>query len=41
MLALGIPAKPVRELAEKDFTLIHRTREHYRNLMAAYMKMLD
>ena len=41
MLALGIPAKPVRELAEKDFTIIHHTREYYRNLMTAYMKMLD
>ncbi len=41
MLALGIPAKPVRELAEKDFTIIRRTRENYRNLMTIYMKMLD
>jgi carbonic anhydrase/acetyltransferase-like protein (isoleucine patch superfamily) len=41
MLALGIPAKPVRELAEKDFAMIRRTRESYRNLMAIYMKMQD
>jgi carbonic anhydrase/acetyltransferase-like protein (isoleucine patch superfamily) len=41
MLALGIPAKPVRELAEKDFTMIRRTRENYRNLMTIYMKMQD
>jgi carbonic anhydrase/acetyltransferase-like protein (isoleucine patch superfamily) len=39
MLALGIPAKPVRELTEKDFTMIRRTRESYRNLMAIYKKM--
>jgi carbonic anhydrase/acetyltransferase-like protein (isoleucine patch superfamily) len=41
MLALGIPAKPVRELAEKDFTATRRIRESYRNLMAVYMKMQD
>jgi len=41
VLALGIPAKPVRELAEKDFTIIRRTREYYRGLMATYMKMQD
>ncbi|MCX5821203.1 MAG: gamma carbonic anhydrase family protein [Deltaproteobacteria bacterium] len=41
MLALGIPAKPVRELAEKDFAMIRRTRESYRNLMTIYMKMQD
>jgi carbonic anhydrase/acetyltransferase-like protein (isoleucine patch superfamily) len=41
MLALGIPAKPVRELAEKDFTMIRRTRENYRNLMTIYMNMQD
>jgi carbonic anhydrase/acetyltransferase-like protein (isoleucine patch superfamily) len=41
MMALGIPAKPVRELTEKDFAMIRRTRESYRNLMTIYMKMQD
>jgi carbonic anhydrase/acetyltransferase-like protein (isoleucine patch superfamily) len=38
-LALGIPAKPVRELSERDFAVIRRTRESYRNLMTIYMNM--
>jgi gamma-carbonic anhydrase len=41
VLALGIPAKPVRELAERDFAMIRRTRENYRNIMAVYMKMQE
>jgi carbonic anhydrase/acetyltransferase-like protein (isoleucine patch superfamily) len=41
MLALGIPAKPVRELAEKDFAMIRSIRESYRSLMAIYKKMQD
>ncbi len=39
MLALGSPAKPVRELVEKDFAMIRRTRANYRDLMAVYKKM--
>jgi carbonic anhydrase/acetyltransferase-like protein (isoleucine patch superfamily) len=41
VLALGIPAKPARELAEKDFAALRRIRESYRNLMAIYMSMPD
>jgi carbonic anhydrase/acetyltransferase-like protein (isoleucine patch superfamily) len=39
MLALGIPAKPKRELEEKDFTAMRRIRESYRSLMTIYMSM--
>jgi carbonic anhydrase/acetyltransferase-like protein (isoleucine patch superfamily) len=35
-LALGIPAKPVRELREEDFAMMNRTRESYRDLMQVY-----
>jgi carbonic anhydrase/acetyltransferase-like protein (isoleucine patch superfamily) len=41
MLALGIPAKPVRALGEKDFAMILHTRENYRNLMEIYRHMQD
>jgi carbonic anhydrase/acetyltransferase-like protein (isoleucine patch superfamily) len=41
MLALGIPAKPARELTEKDFAAMRRIRESYRNLMAVYMNMQE
>ena len=35
-LVLGAPAKPVRELTERDLAMIHRTRENYRSLMEIY-----
>lgn len=35
-LALGIPAKPVRDLKEKDFAMIRHTRETYKELMQIY-----
>ena len=35
-LALGIPAKPVRDLTEPDFAMIKRTRGNYKNLMQVY-----
>ena len=35
-LALGIPAKPVRDLIDGDFSMMNRTRESYRDLMTAY-----
>jgi carbonic anhydrase/acetyltransferase-like protein (isoleucine patch superfamily) len=35
-LALGIPAKPVRDLREEDFAMMNRTRESYRDLMQVY-----
>lgn len=35
-LALGIPARPVRDLREKDFMMIRRTRESYIELMQIY-----
>jgi carbonic anhydrase/acetyltransferase-like protein (isoleucine patch superfamily) len=35
-LALGMPAKVVRELTEKDFAMIHRTRNNYLALMETY-----
>jgi carbonic anhydrase/acetyltransferase-like protein (isoleucine patch superfamily) len=41
MLALGIPAKPVRELTEKDIAMIGFIREKYRNMTAIYMNMPD
>jgi carbonic anhydrase/acetyltransferase-like protein (isoleucine patch superfamily) len=41
VLALGIPAKPVRDLVEEDFTIIRRIRESYRNLKAIYMNMQE
>lgn len=37
VLALGIPAKPVRKLEEKDFATLRRIREGYINLMKVYM----
>jgi carbonic anhydrase/acetyltransferase-like protein (isoleucine patch superfamily) len=37
-LALGTPAKPVRDLTERDFAMIKRTRRNYNNLMQAYNK---
>jgi carbonic anhydrase/acetyltransferase-like protein (isoleucine patch superfamily) len=41
VLAMGIPAKPARELVEKDFATMRRIREGYRNLMTIYMNMPD
>jgi carbonic anhydrase/acetyltransferase-like protein (isoleucine patch superfamily) len=35
-LALGTPAKVVRELTEKDFAMMHRTRNNYLDLMEIY-----
>jgi len=35
-LALGIPAKPVRDLTEADFAMITQTRENYRELTRVY-----
>lgn len=35
-LALGTPARAVRELTEKDFAMIHRTRNNYLDLMEIY-----
>ncbi len=35
-LALGTPAKPVRDLAERDFAMVKRTRGNYNNLMQIY-----
>jgi carbonic anhydrase/acetyltransferase-like protein (isoleucine patch superfamily) len=35
-LALGIPAKPVRDLIDGDFAMMNRTRESYRDLMQIY-----
>jgi carbonic anhydrase/acetyltransferase-like protein (isoleucine patch superfamily) len=35
-LALGTPAKVVRELTEKDFAMMHRTRNNYLALMETY-----
>ncbi len=35
-LALGIPAKPFRDLAEEDFAMIDGIRESYRDLMRVY-----
>ena len=37
-LALGTPAKPVRDLTERDFAMMKRTRRNYNNLMQAYNK---
>jgi len=37
-LALGTPAKPVRDLTERDFTMIKRIRGNYQNLMQVYTK---
>ena len=39
MLALGIPARPTRDLTEKDFAMIRHTREIYLNLMTTYKQM--
>jgi carbonic anhydrase/acetyltransferase-like protein (isoleucine patch superfamily) len=39
VLALGIPAKPVRELSQKDSDEIGRIRETYLNLMTVYRQM--
>ena len=38
-LALGTPAKVVRELTEKDFAMIHRIRNGYLALMEKYKKI--
>jgi gamma-carbonic anhydrase len=35
-LALGIPAKPVRDLKDEDFAMMNQTRESYRDLMQVY-----
>lgn len=35
-LAIGTPARPARELTEKDFAMIRRTRENYKSLMEIY-----
>lgn len=35
-LALGIPAKPFRDLTEGDFAMINSIRETYRDLMQVY-----
>jgi len=35
-LALGTPARPIRELGEKDFATVRRIRETYRSLMERY-----
>jgi carbonic anhydrase/acetyltransferase-like protein (isoleucine patch superfamily) len=40
-LALGTPAKPVRDLTERDFAMIKRTRTNYRNLMQVYNKRVS
>ena len=39
VLALGTPARPVRELSEKDFQTIEHVRESYRKLLPIYKKM--
>lgn len=39
MLALGIPAKPVRELSPDDSESIRRIRDTYLNLMTTYQQM--
>jgi carbonic anhydrase/acetyltransferase-like protein (isoleucine patch superfamily) len=39
MLALGTPAHAVRELSERDFAMIRRTRESYKNLTAIYKEI--
>jgi carbonic anhydrase/acetyltransferase-like protein (isoleucine patch superfamily) len=38
-LAMGTPAKFVRELTEKDFDMIRRTRENYKALMEIYRRI--
>jgi carbonic anhydrase/acetyltransferase-like protein (isoleucine patch superfamily) len=38
-LALGTPARPARELTEKDFATIRRIRENYRALMGLYKEI--
>lgn len=38
-LALGAPAKAVRELTEKDFAMMHRTRNNYLGLMEIYREI--
>ncbi len=40
-LALGTPARPVRDLAERDFAMINRTRENYKKLMQLYNETLS
>lgn len=37
VLALGIPAKPARDLGDKDFATLRRIREGYQDLMKIYM----
>ena len=39
-LALGTPAKPVRDLKERDFAMIKRTRRNYNNLMQVYNQIV-
>lgn len=39
-LSLGIPAKPVRAVTDKDLAMIRSTRESYQNLMQIYGKSL-
>jgi len=38
VLALGIPAKPVRGLTERDLAMVRTTWANYQNLMLAYRK---
>jgi carbonic anhydrase/acetyltransferase-like protein (isoleucine patch superfamily) len=40
-LAMGTPAKPVRDLTERDFAMIKRTRTNYKNLMQVYNKRVS
>ena len=40
VLALGIPAKPVRDLTERDLAMVRTTWANYQNLMLAYRKTL-
>ena len=40
-LALGTPAKPVRDLTERDFAMIKRTRGNYNKLMQVYNKTIS
>lgn len=41
VLALGIPARPVRELTERDFAMVRRTRANYQGLTLAYRKTIS
>ena len=40
-LALGTPAKPTRDLTERDFAMIKRVRANYKNLMQVYNKTVS